>query len=186
MADAKEPVDPPEEIVPPEELEIPPDPADSPKKDNPKENGAAYEARKARERATALEKELDGYKRRDEDARKSKLTEDQRLKEERDELARENAQLKAERLQSKIAAEFKLPPALAARLIGTDEDSLRADAEELVKFVPRTKVGSPTDPVREDGGKPRIYTRSELQANPKLAASAEVAQAAREGRVIAG
>jgi hypothetical protein len=156
------------------------DPTDPKEK---QDNRAAYEARKAREDADKLRKELDGYKRRDEDARKSKLTEDQKLKEERDELAAENSRLKAERLQQKIAAEFKLPDALASRLIGTDEDALRADAEELSKLVALRRGGSVTDPARENGQKARIYTRAELQADPKLAASPEVKQAAIEGRV---
>ena len=122
------------------------------------------------------------YKRREEEARKAKLTAEQALQEERDALAQENTRLKQQGLQSRIAAEFKLPASLAARLIGSDEDSLRADAEELSKLLPKPKAGSPTDPVREQNGK-RVYKRSELQADPTLARSPEVRQAAREGRI---
>jgi len=163
-----------------------PAPDTAPTEDDPKprsENGAAYEARKANERAKALEKELEGYKRRDEDTRKAKLTEDERLKEELKIAQDKVARLETKALQDKVAAEYKLPPVLGARLIGSDEDSLRADAEELAKLLPPRRGGSPTDPARDTGQKTRIYTRAELQADPKLAASDEVRQANAEGRV---
>lgn len=141
-----------------------------------------YEARKARQEADALRQELEGYKRREDEARKAKLTDQQRLQEERDQLAQENERMKIERMQNKIALEFKLPPALAARLIGTNEDALRADAEDLAKLLPKPKVGTTTDPVREPGNA-KTYKRSELAASPELARSPEVLQAAREGRI---
>jgi hypothetical protein len=157
----------------------PPAGGESEKKD---ENRAGYEARQAKKRLDDLQKELEGYKRRDEEARKAKLTEEQKLKEERDAFAAENVRLKQGALQQRIAAEFKLPASLAARLIGSDEESLRADAEELAKLLPKPKAGSATDPVRDQQQR-RIYKRSELQADPKLAASPEVRQAARENRI---
>ena len=160
------------------------EPADPPTEpiDKKRENAAAYEARKARELAEGLKKELDGYKRREEDARKEKLSESERLKEEAASLKAERDQLQTERLQLKIAAEFKLPESLAVRIIGSDEESMRADAEELAKLIVRPKAGSTTDPPRGQSGA-RIYSRAELAADPKLAASPEVLQAAKEGRI---
>lgn len=44
-------------------------------------------------------------------------------------------------LRAKVAADHKLPPAMAARLIGDDEAALAADATELAKtLVPATPV----------------------------------------------
>ena len=40
-----------------------------------------------------------------------------------------------ETLKMRIAAEFGLPPELAARLQGTDEESMKADAETLKRFA---------------------------------------------------
>ena len=131
-------------------------------------NRDGYEQRKAKQEADALRKELDGYKRREDEARKAKLTDDERLKEERDSLAAENERLKLDRMRDKIAAEMKLPPALAARLIGTDEESMRADAEDIAKLLPKTKVGTAADPVRDNQGVP-TYTRAQLRADPDLA-----------------
>ena len=69
------------------------------------------------------------------------------------------------------------------RLVGSDEASLEADAEELAKLLPRQRVGTTSDPVKEVANPGRIYTRAELRANPRLAASPEVRQAMAEGRV---
>jgi hypothetical protein len=166
----------------------PPPPAEPPAPDPPPKPGeadarrAAYDARKLAKELDDLRKENEGYKRRDDDARKAQLTKEQALQEERDTIKAENDRLKADRLKDKVAAEFKLPPVLAARLIGSDEESLRADAEELMKSIPKPVAGSPTNPVREQGSA-RIYTRAELAKDPTLAASPEVRQAAREGRV---
>lgn len=168
-----------EDVTPPDEQTpdpAPVDPAPAPEPDpsvDPKTgNKAAYEARKAREEAERLRKELDGYKRREDDARKAKLTEEQRIREENEALTAKVTRLETERLQQKVAAEFKLPPALAARLIGSDEDALRADAEELSKLVARPRVGSATDPMRDGAAKPRQITRAEMQKSPKLAREA--------------
>lgn len=145
-----------------------------------------FEQRQAAKRLKALEDELAGYKRRDEDARKAKLTEEQRLKEETDNLRQENERLKTERLQTKVAAEFKLPPALAARLIGSDEEALRADAAELAKLLPKPKAGTVTDPVNGTNGKP-VFKRSQLR-DPEFyrANEAAIKLAAREGRIVNG
>jgi hypothetical protein len=164
-----------------------PAPADAPDParadaDPKKASAAAYEARKANEKATALELELSGYKRREEEARQAKLTEQERLKEETESLRAENSRLKSERAISKIRAEFKLPEAFV--LVGSDEDALRAHAAELAALLPKPRAGSATDPARDAvGAKARIYTRAELAGDVELARSAEVLLAMREGRI---
>lgn len=173
---------PQDDVTPPapDKNQLLPDPKVDPKQ----ESRTAFDAREARKQAEALRKELDGYKRREEDARKAALTETQLLKEQNDELMAKFARMEAREMQTRIAAEFQLPAALAARLIGTDEDALRADAQELQSLLPPRKVGSATDPARDASApKARIYTRAELAANPALARSAEVRQAAAEGRI---
>lgn len=146
---------------------------------------AAFEMRQLQQRLETLEKENQVYKRRADEERKAKLSEEQRLREERDELAQKVERFRVAALQEKVAAELKLPSAFAPLLVGSDEDALRAHAEELSKFLPKPRVGSPTDPLR-DAAKGRVYKRSELAADPKLAMSPEVLQAAHEGRVVAG
>ena len=159
-------------------------PAPVPAPDPKQESRTAFEAREAKKQAEALRKELEGYKRRDEDARKATLTETQLLKEQNEELKAKFARMESREMQSRIAAEFNLPAALAARLIGTDEDSLRADAQELATLLPPRRVGSVTEPARDTASsKARIFTRAELAANPALARSPEVLQAAAEGRI---
>lgn len=132
----------------------------------------------------AMRRENAEYKRRDDEARRAKLTEEQRVTEELTALKAERDQMASENLRRRIASEYKLPDTAVNRLIGTDEAGLRADAEELAKLFARPKAGNPTDPVRDTqiGGK-KVYTRAELKADPTLAASPEVLQAAREGRV---
>ena len=145
------------------------DPAANPAAGDDKErNRAGYEQRQTKKQLEELQKELDGYKRRDEEARKAKLTEQQRLKEEADQLRADNERLRTERLQQKIAAEFNLPASLAVRLIGTDEDALRADAADLAKLLPRPKAGTGTNPASDQSSVP-TYTRAQLQKDPVLA-----------------
>jgi hypothetical protein len=141
-----------------------------------------YALRKAKEEAEALRKENEGYKRRDEEARLAKLTDEQRIREERDALQAKVERLELEGLRNKVGAEFKLPPALAERLVGTDEASMRADAADIAKLLPKSVVGRVTNPPGE-APQGRIYKRSELQRDPKLARSPEVQQALREGRI---
>jgi hypothetical protein len=174
-----------ETTTPPAQETTTDDPGADDRSDHAKEQSRrAYELRQKAKRADDLEKELEGYKRREDEARKAKLTEEQRLKEERDEAVARATKLESDILKQKVAAEFKLPSALVARLIGTDEAALRADAEELAKLLPKPRVGSTTEPVREGQQGPRIYKRSELMNNPELARSPEVMKAYQEGRIV--
>lgn len=154
--------------------------------DEKKRNREGYDQRKAAKEAEELRKELDGYKRREEDARKAKLTEEQRLKEDHDSLKAENERLKADSLRNKVAAEYKLPASLAARLIGSDEAAMRADAEELAQLLPKTKIGGATDPAKEAGSK-QTFTRSQLRDRAFfLKNEAAIKEAYREGRIVEG
>jgi hypothetical protein len=164
-----------------------PNPNPDPAADADKEkNRSGYEQRQLKKQLDDLRKELDGYKRRDDDTRKAKLTEQERLKEERDNAVAEAEKLRNEAVRNKVAAEFKLPAAMSARLIGSDEEALRADAAELAKLLPKPRVGSPTDPLKDGPNGIPTYTRSQLRANPKLAM--EIADKYRRGevRVIEG
>lgn len=52
----------------------------------------------------------------------------------------ENSSLKASRLRSKVANEFKLPAEMASRLQGTTEEELRTDAKTLAELVSTNKA----------------------------------------------
>jgi hypothetical protein len=145
-----------------------------------RENSAMRQMRAEMDR---IRRELQGYKRREDDARREKLTEEQKLKEDNETLRQEVERLRVERLQNQVAAEFKLPATLAARLIGSDLEALRADAADLAKLLPRPRVGSVTEPAK-DTQTARIYKRSELMADPELARSPEVLKAYQEGRIV--
>ena len=156
-------------------------------RDRRHESRAAYEARKARQEADDLRKQLDHYKAQEETARKAKLTEEERKREEFDLLRDKAERLERENHLVKIATKYKIREEHWGRIIGATPEDLDADAERLSKIPGMTtapaRAGSPTDPARDTGQKGRIYTRKELQADPTLAASAEVRQAAAEGRV---
>jgi hypothetical protein len=65
-------------------------------------------------------------------------------------IAEAQAEAKAARLDAlryRIAVEEQLPASMAARLLGEDEDALRADAKELVAAL------APKPPRRTDAGK---------------------------------
>ena len=169
----------------PKPTAIDPPVADPAPTDPPKPaDGDNSAIRQIRDQNKKLETELAAYKRREDEARKAKLTEEERLREESTLLKAENERLKAEHLQGKIAAEYGLPAALAGRLIGSDEASLRADAEDLARLLPPKKVGTTSNPPR-DTVTAKTYSRADLARDPRLAASPEVRQAAREGRVTA-
>lgn len=60
----------------------------------------------------------------------------QKYAQERDALRAELQKRELDLLRSRIATEYALPPALAARLVGDSEDALRADAESLKGLIP--------------------------------------------------
>ena len=76
----------------------------------------------------------------------SQKSEQQRLNEERDALAKERDLLRGELLRERVARKHGLPDKLASRLQGDDEESLEADAKELAELIPQTRgVREPVD-----------------------------------------
>lgn len=153
--------------------------------DKKEESRTAFLLRQLQKEVGELRKENEGYKRRADDIRKASLTEEQRLKEDNDALSREVERMKLQALQQKIAAEFRLPASLAVRLIGTDEEAMRADAEELAKYVPRPKSpGGPTNPDKGNAGSKPTFSRTQLR-DPAFykANEAAIKEAAKEGRI---
>jgi hypothetical protein len=128
-----------------------------------------------------LQAENDAYKAREQQRAKDEMTEIERANTEREEW-----KSKAETLLRKaVAAEFQLPPVLAARLVGSDEESLRADATELAKLVTKKAVGSSTNAARDTTGgqSTSTYKLSDAQKNPAITNTPEFRQALKEGRV---
>ena len=67
------------------------------------------------------------------------MTESERLKKERDELVAKAAKLETDLLRRDVIAESGLPPAFVDRLKGNTKDELLADAQELLKLLPKQK-----------------------------------------------
>lgn len=136
-----------------------------------------------RDELTETKKELAAFKRREEEARRAKMTEEEKAREELELLRAENAQLKVDTLRREIGAEFRLKPVFVAAITGTDEESMRAHAAEMARNggAETPRIGRTTDPVKEQSGPP-TYTREQLRSNPKLAA--EIMPKYRRGEVI--
>lgn len=58
------------------------------------------------------------------------------------ELKARNAELAMNQLREKVAKEAELPEGFAGRLQGTDEETLKADAEALKAMLPKTSAGA--------------------------------------------
>lgn len=88
-----------------------------------KERRARREAEKAARDFEARLKELEDRDKSDAD----------KLREERDAAIKEAADAKLERMRLEVAAEKGLTPAQARRLVGTSQEELEADADELLE-----------------------------------------------------
>lgn len=167
-----------------EETPAPVEAAPRPAPPEPKpDNRTAAELRLAQKKLKDLETENAAYKRRDEEKRQSDLTKEQKLQEERDSLAAENAALKMDTLRERIGKEFNLRDEVVSRLIGSDEASLRADAEDLAGkgfTKARPRVGSSTDPLREGNPGARKITRDQLRRDLPMAQEARAKLASGE------
>jgi len=103
--------------------------------------------REIEKNARKNEKELARLKAEEQKRLDAQLTETDRLKKERDELAQEAAKLRSAMMRRDVIAETGLPPALADRLKGETQEELLADAQELLKLLPKQKnTQSPTNP----------------------------------------
>ena len=78
---------------------------------------------------------------------------------------------------------------LMTRLVGSDEDSLRADAEELANLLPKAKVGSVSNPVSSNAGISDVrktFKEADIDRMPLKEfqrRETEIMQAYKEGRV---
>ena len=142
-----------------------------------------------RKQLSDLKAENEGYKRRDEEARKARLSDEERVREEVETLRAERDRIASENMRRKVASEYKLPDAFINRLVGSDEDSLRADAEELASLLPKPKIGSVSNPVSSNAGISdvrRTFKSSDIERMPQAEFErrrGEIMQAYKEGRV---
>lgn len=94
---------------------------------------ALAKANKDSERNRARLKELDD----------AKLSEIEKARRDADEAAQELANLRKDSLRQKVALETGLPAKWVARLHGDDEESLRADAAEILADLNKTRKPAP-------------------------------------------
>lgn len=145
--------EPPEENDPPPAP--PPTPPATPAKDDDDDVAklkTALEAeRKARKAADKQAGELAAWRRTQEDAQKTETERQADRIAELEQQVRDRDAVIAERernlLKARVAAKYKLPDSLTARLIGEDEAALEADAKALARLVappkaPDTETGS--------------------------------------------
>lgn len=108
-------------------------------------SAASKETRQLRKQLRETTSEL-------EERKNAEKTETERLTDEVKALRTENEALKGSAMRTAIAAEFGIPADQAHRLIGTDEDELRADAKSLAEVLsPKQEDETPPDL----GGGPR-------------------------------
>jgi hypothetical protein len=108
-------------------------------------------------------KELARLKAEEQKRIEASMTEQERLQKERDELAKESAQLKADIMRRDVIAETGLPPQLADRLKGETLEELKADAEGLLKLLPKTKsTQSVTNPANASNEETEAQMRERL------------------------
>lgn len=82
----------------------------------------------------------------------------QKYAQERDALRAELAKRELDLLRGRIATEYALPPALAARLVGSSEDELRADAESLKGLIPAAPTPAAQPPTPAQATRPTTTT----------------------------
>jgi hypothetical protein len=70
----------------------------------------------------------------------AELSETERLKKQAEEAQQENARLKSDILRRDVVAETGLPAIFADRLKGDTKEAMLADAQEIMKALPQTKV----------------------------------------------
>ena len=96
--------------------------------------------RETEKQAKAERKELEQLKAEKKQRDDAALTESERNKKERDELAAENAKIKTDLLRRDVISETGLPAIFADRLKGNTKEEMLADAEELAKTLPTLKT----------------------------------------------
>lgn len=96
-----------------------------------------------RRRADALDKELKALRAESESRANAELSELERLKKENTELLNGKTASDLASIRLQVALEKGIPASLAARLQGTDYDTLAADADSLAELVAGNKPASP-------------------------------------------
>lgn len=101
----------------------------------------------ANREAADRRKKLEAYEKAEQEKAAAELSETEKLKRQLDETAAKLRAVELNNLKQRTAAAVGLPPELADRLQGDDEDTLKADAEKLAKLMPpkQPKAG-PTNP----------------------------------------
>ena len=121
------------------------------------------EMRQSLKELERLKKENEKFKAEEQKRIEASMTEQERLQKERDELAKESAQLKADIMRRDVIAETGLPPQLADRLKGETLEELKADAEGLLKLLPKTKsTQSVTNPANASNEETEAQMRERL------------------------
>lgn len=98
------------------------------------------------------------------------------------------AEMTAKALRLEVATEFKLDPDLHEFLTGSDEESLRAQAQKLAeRFAatagPRQPKPDPTQGAKPGGSGPKMLTPDEVSELFRQGKTAEIDAARRDGRI---
>jgi Xaa-Pro aminopeptidase len=115
-----------------------------------------------RKRADALEKELKAFKADAEARANAELTELERFKKEAEELRTAKTASDLEAIRYAVALEKGIPANLAARLQGTDRETIAADADSLSELLGAKPTGPRADP--SQGPKTTVGEQSPAQA----------------------
>jgi hypothetical protein len=113
-----------------------------------------------RDRANKAEKELAKFQKAEKDKADAELPEIERLRAQLAEAESGKTAAELASLKYRVGVESKLPPELIARLQGSDEATLKADATELAKLAPGYKAPKP-DPSQGPQDKPSGATAQE-------------------------
>lgn len=110
----------------------------------------------ANREAAERRKKLEAYEEQERKRQESELSETDKLKRQLAEREAELTRLQLDTLKHTVAQEVGLPPALAGRLQGDDEDSIRQDAKALLETLPKPAKVAPqvgaTNPAAGSGG----------------------------------
>lgn len=96
----------------------------------------------ANKEAAERRKRLDAIEKADKEKADAELSETEKLKRELESTAARLKAAETDNLKRRIAAETSLPAELIDRLRGETEDELKADAQALLKLIPKVKLGA--------------------------------------------
>jgi hypothetical protein len=134
-------LNPPVDPVEPEPT--PADPADTPAEPSPEPAPDPAELERLRAALAKANKEAEKNRLRLKEVDDAKLSEIEKARRDAEEAAQELANLRRDTLRQKVALESGLPAKWVARLHGDDEESLRADALEILADLNKTRKPVP-------------------------------------------